>query len=305
MRVNTGNAPGAGITSASMQFHGTSDRYLPLGATTVATLYSASGTATLNPAVTLRSVGSSGGQAAAFTYDLARSVVYTRQGNPAWAGQERDSVLGVRPERHVLLDLAQHEQDRDPAGRRAAAAPREPDHGHGARPAADAAVLVPPARREGRGRDERRRPLAGQRPRRRHGVRLRAVQAAEPARLRGGELGLRPLDLLHLPGEHPDARPRRPAYVADGFEVALHTSYGGLHSGPAHAGASSRGSSRRSSGSSARGTRACPHRSRIATTASSGWTGRPPPRSSSSRGSGWTRTTTTSRAPGSAPRRGS
>ena len=97
MRINTGNAPGAGITSASMQFHGTSDRYLPLGATTVATLYSASGTATLNPAVTLRSVGSSGGQAAAFTYDLARSVVYTRQGNPAWAGQERDNVLGVRP----------------------------------------------------------------------------------------------------------------------------------------------------------------------------------------------------------------
>ena len=28
-----------------------------------------------------------GGQAAAFTYDLARSVVYTRQGNPAWAGR--------------------------------------------------------------------------------------------------------------------------------------------------------------------------------------------------------------------------
>ena len=36
-----------------------------------------------------------GGQAAAFTYDLARSVVYTRQGNPAWAGQERD---GDRPD---------------------------------------------------------------------------------------------------------------------------------------------------------------------------------------------------------------
>ena len=97
MRVNTGTTPGAGITSASMQYHGTSDRYLALGATTVATLYSSSGTATLFPAVTLRSVGSSGGQAAAFTYDLARSVVYTRQGNPAWAGQERDNVLGVRP----------------------------------------------------------------------------------------------------------------------------------------------------------------------------------------------------------------
>ena len=36
--------------------------------------------------MTLRSVGTAGGQAAAFTYDLARSVVYTRQGNPAWAG---------------------------------------------------------------------------------------------------------------------------------------------------------------------------------------------------------------------------
>ena len=47
--------------------------------------------------MTLRSVGSNGGQAAAFTYDLARSVVYTRQGNPAWAGQERDGVLGLRP----------------------------------------------------------------------------------------------------------------------------------------------------------------------------------------------------------------
>ena len=38
----------------------------------------------------MRSVGTNGGSAAAFTYDLARSVVYTRQGNPAWAGQERD-----------------------------------------------------------------------------------------------------------------------------------------------------------------------------------------------------------------------
>jgi hypothetical protein len=41
-------------------------------------------------------VGTQGGQAAAFTYDLARSVVYTRQGNPAWAGQERDGQTPVR-----------------------------------------------------------------------------------------------------------------------------------------------------------------------------------------------------------------
>ncbi len=46
--------------------------------------------------MTLRSVGTSGGQAAAFTYDLARSVVYTRQGNPAWAAQERDGFAPIR-----------------------------------------------------------------------------------------------------------------------------------------------------------------------------------------------------------------
>jgi hypothetical protein len=46
--------------------------------------------------VTLRSVGASGGQAAAFTYDLARSIVLTRQGNPAWVGQDRDGDAPAR-----------------------------------------------------------------------------------------------------------------------------------------------------------------------------------------------------------------
>jgi hypothetical protein len=83
---------------STIQFHGTADRYALNGATAVATLYSNATTATANPAVTLRAVGTSGGQAAAFTFDLARSVVYTRQGNPAWAGQERDGVSGIRPD---------------------------------------------------------------------------------------------------------------------------------------------------------------------------------------------------------------
>ena len=53
--------------------------------------------------MTLQSVGGSGGQAAGFAYDLARSVVYTRQGNPAWSGQERDGEAGpIRSERPVL-----------------------------------------------------------------------------------------------------------------------------------------------------------------------------------------------------------
>ena len=60
----------------------------------MATLYSNATTATANPAVTMRTVGS--GKAVAFTYDLARSVVYTRQGNPAWSGQERDGIAPIR-----------------------------------------------------------------------------------------------------------------------------------------------------------------------------------------------------------------
>jgi hypothetical protein len=86
-------APSWGVTAETMQFHGRADRWTLAGATTVATLYSSATQATSNPAVTLRTLGA--GQAAAFTYDLARSVVYTRQGNPAWDGMERDG--GVAP----------------------------------------------------------------------------------------------------------------------------------------------------------------------------------------------------------------
>lgn len=95
VRVDTSGGPGAGIVGATMQFHATADRYTLAGATVIATLYSDAATATSNPAVTWRSVGA--GRAAAFTYDLAKSVVYTRQGNPAWAATERDGSSPIRP----------------------------------------------------------------------------------------------------------------------------------------------------------------------------------------------------------------
>jgi hypothetical protein len=96
LQVTTASGPGAGIVAQTIQYHGTADLYTLSGATSVATLYANATTATSNPAVTLRSVGTAGGQAAAFTYDLARSIVYTRQGNPAWAGQERDNIAPIR-----------------------------------------------------------------------------------------------------------------------------------------------------------------------------------------------------------------
>src|SRR5438876_8733957 len=60
--VNTATSPGTGIVGQTIQFHGTADRATLNGATAVATLYSDAITATANPAVTLRAVGSSGGQ---------------------------------------------------------------------------------------------------------------------------------------------------------------------------------------------------------------------------------------------------
>ncbi len=94
--ADTSSAPGAGIVNQTIQFHGTADRYVTSSARTVATLYSGAATATPNPAVTINDVGPNGGQAAAFTYDLSRSIVLTRQGNPAWIGQERDGVQPIR-----------------------------------------------------------------------------------------------------------------------------------------------------------------------------------------------------------------
>ena len=96
--VDTLSAPGAGIVGRRSSSTAPPTATRLNGATSVATLYSNATTATTNPAVTLRSVGANGGQAAAFTYDLARSVVLTRQGNPAWVGQERDGVVGIRPD---------------------------------------------------------------------------------------------------------------------------------------------------------------------------------------------------------------
>ena len=96
-RSNTSAAPGAGIVVAddavprdggSLHAVGCDgDRDAVLGSGHVRDV---------NPAVTLRSVGTAGGQAAAFAYDLAKSVVYTRQGNPAWSGQERDGQTPIR-----------------------------------------------------------------------------------------------------------------------------------------------------------------------------------------------------------------
>ncbi|WP_280948503.1 Ig-like domain-containing protein [Methylobacterium tarhaniae] len=88
-------APAArGIVRQAMQFHGAASRYALEDATILARL--STGTETLPwPAVSVRRAGQ--GQAAAFAFDLATSVVRLRQGNPAFAGQERDGLPPRRP----------------------------------------------------------------------------------------------------------------------------------------------------------------------------------------------------------------
>lgn len=88
--INTNSGLGSGLVGATLQYHGTSDRYTLDGATSIATLYSNATNSTPYSAVTWRTVDGSGGQAAAFSFDLAQSVYLTRQGNPNWASQDRD-----------------------------------------------------------------------------------------------------------------------------------------------------------------------------------------------------------------------
>lgn len=88
--IDTTKKLGHGIVGETIQYHGSADRYTLNGANTLATLYSNATTSTSLPAVTLKNTGSSGGQVAAFSYDLAKSVVLTRQGNPNFLGKKKD-----------------------------------------------------------------------------------------------------------------------------------------------------------------------------------------------------------------------
>lgn len=96
LKIDITAPAGAGIVGDTIQYHGDADRYSLNGAQAIATLYTNATASSPNPAVTLRSVGTNGGQAAAFTFDLARSIVLSRQGNPAWAGQDRDGQSPIR-----------------------------------------------------------------------------------------------------------------------------------------------------------------------------------------------------------------
>jgi len=106
----SGRSPGgAGLVQQPIQFHGNAEQWIAPNATILAWLYKDSRTATDFPAVSSISFGS--GTVIVFSYDLAKSVVYTRQGNPQWSGVERD---GLPPVRSDDLFYGASEKDREP-----------------------------------------------------------------------------------------------------------------------------------------------------------------------------------------------
>ena len=293
LRVDTGSGPGKGIVAETMQFHGTADLYALNGATSLATLYGTATTATVRPAVTLRSVDSNGGQAAAFTYDLAKSIIYTRQGNPAWAGQERDGRGGKR-----TGDMFYGAAPGDPQ-------PDWVDLNKVAIPQADEQQRLLANLIETMNRDRKPLPRFWYFPRGEEAVilmtgddhanngtpgRFDRYKQLSPAGCSRRRLGVRTLELIHLPrpahrrGRLPRRRVRdrraRPRPRLDDV-------------GDARVGLRPRTQPVRRAT-----TRPCRRRSASGRTASCGVIGRRSRRSSSRTASGWTRTTTTGRPSG-------
>ena len=103
--VNTANSFADGFPTATLPYHGTAQNDTPAaGAQVLATIYSNATASTPYPAVV------KSGTTVTWTYDLARSVVYTRQGNPANAS-DRDGQPPYRTQ-----DIFYNAIDKDKVG---------------------------------------------------------------------------------------------------------------------------------------------------------------------------------------------
>jgi hypothetical protein len=94
LRVDPSSEPGKGVISRALQFHGTADLCALDGGEELASLYPDKQATKGHPAVVHHNYRK--GRALAFLYNLPKSVVYTRQGNPGLAGLETDGIPGLR-----------------------------------------------------------------------------------------------------------------------------------------------------------------------------------------------------------------
>ncbi len=88
--VDRSSEPGQGIVRESLQLRVPASKFQIKDGVAIAHLYESATKPMGRPAITMRKIER--GHAAAYTYDLAQSVIRTRQGNPAWINQERDGL---------------------------------------------------------------------------------------------------------------------------------------------------------------------------------------------------------------------
>ena len=94
IKTDSSHPASAGINTATIQFHGDANLYKLAGGSVVAWLYRDRVVSSDYPAIAVNQFGS--GIAAMWAFDLARSIAYMRQGNPAQANQDLDGLSGVR-----------------------------------------------------------------------------------------------------------------------------------------------------------------------------------------------------------------
>ena len=94
LQIESNRPEGQGIIPEPIQFHGSAALYKLENAAPLAWLSKDDIETTTYPAVTLNRFEQ--GQTSLWAFDLARSVAYTRQGNPNWANQERDGFREIR-----------------------------------------------------------------------------------------------------------------------------------------------------------------------------------------------------------------
>jgi hypothetical protein len=92
--IDTATLHGKGLVCGRLQFHGIADQYDLNGAESVANLFHDKASPTKFPGVVKNNFGK--GHTIAFLYNLPKSIVYTRQGNPLHAGMEKDGIPALR-----------------------------------------------------------------------------------------------------------------------------------------------------------------------------------------------------------------
>jgi hypothetical protein len=92
--TDTSLAQGKGLSSKKMQFHGTADICTVNSGNTLAAFFTGKTAGKSYPAIVANDPGK--GHTIAFLYNLPKSIVYTRQGNPLSAGKEKDGIPGLR-----------------------------------------------------------------------------------------------------------------------------------------------------------------------------------------------------------------